>query len=328
MIEALAILMKVSFVDYNQNSCIVGHIKTSHADGPMPVHIEIQEIRAFKAVYDEQGFKRAADKLFVTQSAVSQTIQNLEKKLDCLLMDRNPIKLTEAGIRFLNYAELVLGEEESVLTDVKNIKQGILGTLLLAMSGTVNHLFGEPLLSAYCSENPLTRLKINVMPSRQIISAVASDLWELGFGPFQQNMPEYFEILPLFSDERTLVISQHHPLANAEPEIILKSVPLLVSHLDDQDLRPAMDRQRDAFGTIWEINDTDLRMSLTAKGLGMSYVDQKLIEMDPKCASMIPLTTHAGFAKVPLTFGVYYRKGKQLSSGAERFLDTCRGFHF
>jgi DNA-binding transcriptional LysR family regulator len=294
----------------------------------MPVHIEIQEVRAFKAVHDEQGFKRAADKLFVTQSAVSQTIQNLEKKLDCILMDRNPIKLTEAGIRFLNYAELVLGEEDSVLTDIKNIKQGILGTLLLGMSGTVNRLYGEKLLLAYCETNPLTRLKINVMPSRQIISAVASDLWELGFGPFQKNMPDYFQTLALFSDERSLVIHQDHPLANASPDVILQRVPLLVSHLDDQDLRPTMDRLRDAFGQIWEINDTDLRLNLVADHLGMSYIDQQLLESDSRCSAMIPLTQHLDFARIPLTFGVYHRRGKQLTSCAEAFIDTCRGFSF
>jgi DNA-binding transcriptional LysR family regulator len=294
----------------------------------MPIHIEIQEVRAFKAVHDEQGFKRAADKLFVTQSAVSQTIQNLEKKLDSILMHRNPIKLTEAGIRFLNYAELVLGEEEAVLTDIKNIKQGILGTLLLAMSGTVNRLHGEALLKTYCTTNPLSRLKVNIMPSRQIISAVASDLWELGFGPFQKNMPEYFELLPLFTDERTLVIHRDHPLANADPQTLLQKVPLLVSHLDDQDLRPTIDRLRDAFGQIWEINDTDLRLGLVSDQLGMSYIDQRLIDTDPRCDAMIPLTQHLDFARIPLTFGVYHRKGKQLSSGAESFLETCRRYSF
>ena len=65
----------------------------------MPLHIETHEIRVFKAVYQENGFKKAADKLFVTQSAISQTISNLEKKLDTLLLERNPLKLTEAGIR-------------------------------------------------------------------------------------------------------------------------------------------------------------------------------------------------------------------------------------
>ena len=79
----------------------------------MSIHIETQEIRVFKAIYDENGFKRAADKLFVTQSAVSQTLANLERKLETILMERNPLKLTEPGIRFLNYAEAVLAKSRA-----------------------------------------------------------------------------------------------------------------------------------------------------------------------------------------------------------------------
>lgn len=294
----------------------------------MPTHIEIQEIRAFKAVYQEQGFNRAAEKLFVTQSAVSQTISNLEKKLDCLLMHRNPIKLTQAGIRFLNYAELVLGEEDAVLTDINNIKQGILGTLLIAMSGTINQLHGADLLKQYCKSSPLTRLKVSILPSRQIITAVASELVELGFGPFQQNMPDYFSTVPLFKDERVLMISKQHPLATSDPQKILENVPLLVSHLDDQDLRPAMDRLRDAFGTISEISDSNLRMSLVAEGLGMSYIDRKLLEADPRSSDMVALTDHVHFARIQLTFGLYYRKGRTLSSGAEQFMEVCQAHPF
>lgn len=296
----------------------------------MPVHIETNEIRVFKAVYDEQGFKKAADKLFVTQSAVSQTIANLEKKLDTVLLERNPLKLTEAGIRLLNYAEAVLGEEQNVLTDIRNIKSGILSTLLLAMNATVNARFGQALLAAYCSESPLTRLKINVMPSRQIISAIASDLWELGFGPFQQQMPALFQTIPLFEDSRHLMISRHHPAWNAyrdDPEQLAQKVPLIVSHLDDPDMRPAIDKLRDAFGTIWEVNDINLRINLVAQGLGMSYLDSQLVATTPACSNLVTLESLA-FARIPLTFGLYHRKGKQLSTGANRFIETCHSFDF
>ena len=149
--------------------------------------------------------------LHVTQSAVSQTIANLEHKLDSQILERNPLKLTEAGIRLLNHAEIVLKEDQAVLEDLKNIKQGILSTLLLAMSGSVNECYGEAILKAYCAGSPLTKLKINVMPSRQIVTAVSSDLWELGFGPFMQNMPEVLETIPLYHDTRRLMISRFHP---------------------------------------------------------------------------------------------------------------------
>lgn len=296
----------------------------------MPVHIETNEIRVFKAVYDEQGFKKAADRLFVTQSAVSQAIANLEKKLDTVLLERNPLKLTEAGIRLLNYAEAVLGEEQNVLDDIRNIKQGILSTLLLAMNATVNARFGRALVAAYCDDSPLTRLKINVMPSRQIISAIASDLWELGFGPFQQQMPPVFQSIALFEDTRQLMISRAHPAWQTwqdDPEQLARQVPLIVSHLDDPDMRPAIDKLRDTFGTIWEVSDINLRIDMVAQGLGMSYLDSRLVGASAACADFVTLES-LSFARIPLTFGLYHRKGKQLSTGANRFIDTCRQFDF
>ncbi len=266
--------------------------------------------------------------MFVTQSAVSQTISNLEKKLDCLLFQRNPIKLTQAGIRFLNYADLVLGEESTVLADIQNIKQGVLGTLSLGINGTINHLYGAQLLKRYCEANPLTRLKVNRMPSRQIISAVASELVELGLGPFQRNMPDYFATIPLFTDERVLMISRDHPMAGADAADILKKVPLIVSHLDDQDLRPTIDRLRDAFGTISEVSDNELRLSLVADGIGMSYLDQRLINAHPLAEKITPLGQPLDFARIPLTFGLFYRSGREISSGAEQFIELCKSFEF
>ena len=85
---------------------------------------------------------------------------------------------------------------------------------------------------AFLAESPLTRLKINVMPSRQINPGVEADLWELAFGPFQQTMPSHLETVALFSDQRRLVVSQVHPLANeiaSEPERALAEIPLVVS---------------------------------------------------------------------------------------------------
>ncbi|MBV1877108.1 MAG: LysR family transcriptional regulator [Pseudomonadales bacterium] len=296
----------------------------------MPIHIDINEIRVFKAVYEQQGFKKAADTLFVTQSAVSQTIANLEHKLDTLLLERNPLKLTETGIRLLNYAEVVLNEEQSVLDDINNIKEGIFSTLQLALNGSINNLYGSKLIKEYCRDSPLTKIKLNIMPSRQIITAIGSDLWEIGFGPFQQEMPAIFETIPLFTDDRMLMISKKHPdfaQLIADPDTILRKVPLIVSHLEDQDMRPAIDRLRDSFGSIWEVNDTDLRIDLVSSGLGMSFLDQRLIASNSDYQDLVALKNFE-FAKIRLRFGIFYRKGKPLSMGAKRFIEICKAFNF
>lgn len=290
----------------------------------MPVHLETHEIRVFKTVYEENGFNRAAEKLFVTQSAVSQTIANLEHKLDTLLFHRKPLKLTEAGTRLMQYAQTVLSEEETVLADLSNIKNGVLSTLLLAMNSTVNRLFGEHLVKNFCDAHPLTRIKIAVLPSRQVISAVSSELWELGLGPFQQTMPDRFRAIPLFTETRQLVIRRDRMKPRASAEDILHDIPLIVSHLDDPDLRPTIDKLRDSFGTIWEVNDLNLRLALVNQGLGMAYLDERILAQNPELIVLDKLP----FSTVPLTFGIYYRRDKQISAGAHQFIRICEAYDF
>lgn len=296
----------------------------------MPVHIEINEIRVFKAVCEENGFSKAANKLFVTQSAISQTISNLEKKLDTLLIERNPFKLTPAGVRMLEYAEALLKEEQLVMTDIRNIKQGVLSTLLLAMSGTVSKVYGPTLMDLYLADFPLTSLKTHVIPSRQIISSLRTGLWELGFGPFQQTMPSEFHCIPLFEDVRRLVLSKKYNGCNQlldNPDSLLKEVPLVISHLDDPDLRPAIEKLRDSFGTIWEINDLDLRTNFVTKGWSMGYFDQRVLsQIDPQ-QELTPVSA-LPFFEMKLTFGIYYPKKKNLSAAAQHFIEICKNFAF
>src|SRR5690606_20992637 len=123
-----------------------------------------------------------------------------------------PMLLTESGRRLLEYAEHSLEEEHNVLADIGNIRQGIASSLQIAMSGTVSQLYGNDLLEDYCDSNPLTRLKVDVMPSRKIIQGVINATLELGFGPFQHQMPNMLETVPLFRESRKLVINRTHPL--------------------------------------------------------------------------------------------------------------------
>ena len=237
----------------------------------------------------------------------------------------------------LNYAQVVLSEESQTLSDIRNIKHGIHATLLLAMSSTVNYLYGTSLICHYCQQSPLTKIKLNVMPSRQIYASMASDTCELGFGPFQQVMPNHLTATAMFTDQRELVISGDHPaFKNIAPDpetpdaptpAMLTEVPLIISHLDDPDLRPAMDRLRDSFGTIWEINDLSLRIDMVAQGLGMTYLDKRIRQQDARCTDFKVLE-FPSFSTMPLSFGVFFRRGKPLSSGASAFIELCGAFNF
>src|SRR5471032_1318894 len=107
------------------------------------MQIERHEVRCFHAVIEAGGFSRAAERLDLSQSAVSQAIANLEHRLGVSLLRRgSPPQPTEAGLRLQRYAQSMLNEERETLADINQIKSGALSTLSLAISPAANSKIG------------------------------------------------------------------------------------------------------------------------------------------------------------------------------------------
>ncbi len=288
------------------------------------MHIERNEIRCFQAVIEAGGFSRAAERLDLSQSAVSQTIANLEHRLGTVLLKRgHPPQLTEAGIRLLRFAETLLNEEREALADIAQIRSGALSTLSLALSPATNARFGVTLLKDFSERNPLTRFRVVVAPSREIVYGVSDGRWELGFGPFQHSMPEYFAFHPCFSEVRRLMIAADHPSRDAlrrDPAAVLRTLPLITSYLDDAPRRPGGQRLRNSFGSVWEVSHMDLRLALVAEGKGATYVSDLVTSVPPELVAIEGLP----FSSIERQVGVYYLKHQPLSQAGSRFLALCR----
>jgi len=288
------------------------------------MQIERHEIRVFSAVVEEGGFSRAAERLNVSQSAVSQAVANLEHKLDAVLLVRGgKPELTEAGKRLFSFTRTVINEEASALEDIEQIRQGALSTLSLAMNSMFNRFFGRELMLEFCERNPLTRLKLDVAPSREIVYGVDEDRWELGIGPFQSRMPGHFTRVPFFQEDRVLVVHERHPrfeqfLANPESE--LAQTTLLTSYLDDATKRPGNARIRNLVASVWEISHLDLRLALLEAGMGVTYLSDRVLgETD----GLHPITG-LEISTMTRDVGLYYKKHKALSEGAKRFIAICQ----
>ena len=288
------------------------------------MQIERQEIRVFSAVVEEGGFGRAAETLDVSQSAVSQAIANLEHKLDTALLIRGrKLELTEAGKRFFSYTRTVINEESETLSDIKRIRTGALSTLNLAMSSTVNRFHGIRLLLEFSERNPLTSLKLDVAPSREMVYGVDEDRWELGFGPFQSRMPGHFECLDFYREQRMLVVHEHHPQfaeLMADPLSHMLQQTLLTSYLDDAGKRPGNARIRDMVGDVWEVSHLELRLALCAAGKGVLYLSERLLNELPGYHHLSGLDISTFERDV----GLYFKKHKALTEGAKRFIGICQ----
>ena len=292
------------------------------------MRLENSELRAFRAVIEEGGFKRAADALHISQSAVSQAVAGLEFKLESPLVQRGKeLRLTDVGRRLFEHAVDVLQEEQQTLEDIAQLKQGKTETLSLALSASINRFDAPELISAYYRDNPHTRMKVAEMPSRSIISAVLSGNVEIGLGPFQKDMAA-FETIPLYRDSRHLVVSPKHAryedMINGD-EKALKLTPLIASALDNPDMRPSIQRLRDQFSTVWEVSSLSLRIHMVDEGMGVTFIDRKLLQEHPSCANF-RIMDDVSFGRIDKEVGLYHRTGKNLSDSAKNFIALCQSF--
>lgn len=292
------------------------------------MRFENSELRAFRAVVEQGGFKRAAEALHISQSAVSQAVANLEAKLDTTLINRSKeLKLTEAGKRLFDHAVEVLQDEQQTLEDIEQLKQGRTETLNIAMDASINRFYGTQLISAYYQKNPHARMKVADLPSRSIIYAVLSGSVELGLGPFQKHMSA-FETVPLYANSRHLVVSPKHPLYDAiieGDEGALQRTPLIASALDNPDMRPSMTRLRDGFSSVWEVGSLSLRIHMVEQGMGVAFIDRQLLEEHPQCSGF-RIMENVPFGRIDRQVGLYFRSGKTLSESGRNFVTLCQRY--
>lgn len=292
------------------------------------MRLENSELRTFRAVVETNGFNRAAGLLHVSQSAVSQTIANLEAKLDvCLLQRGKQLVLTDAGRRLLEHATAVLDEEQAVLEDIQRLKQGTRETLNLAINSTINRFYAPQLLSQFSKSQPAAQIKVTELPSRNLIYTILSGKADLAIGPFQKRM-DAFTTIPLFKENRHLVVSPNHPdhasISKGNSKS-LKRATLITSFLDTPEMRPSMQRLRDRFQSIWEVSSLSLRVYLVDQGLGAAFIDSKLLEQHPVCRDFT-LIRGLPFATIEREVGLYYKAGKALDPCSRQFIELCRQF--
>ncbi|TXS94046.1 LysR family transcriptional regulator [Parahaliea maris] len=289
------------------------------------MRLENAELRAFRAVVEEGGFRRAAEALHLSQSAISQAVAGLESKLGLPLVQRGKsLTLSDAGRRVFDHAVEVLGREQQTLEELARLRDGSRESLSLAFSASINYFHAQELISAYYALNPSVTMRVQELPSRSMIYAVLGGQVELGLGPFQKQMSA-FHTVPLYQDTRHLVVSPQHPAFEAMvagDAGALRRTPLIASALDNPEMRPSIQRLRDQFSTVWEVSSLTLRIHMVAQGMGVTFLDRRLLDEHPRCRAL-HIMDDLSFGRIDKRVGLYYRANRTLSDSAREFITLC-----
>lgn len=287
---------------------------------------EIQ-LEYFVNVVEQNNFTKAAEKLFISQSALSKSIQALEKELAVTLFHRDPreLRLTEEGELVYHYAKDVLDyidQRTAALFSSLNQKNA---TLRFGLPPSAGNVYFSKVLYAYAQEYAHVDLQVIEVTSKKIQEMVLEDKLDLGVVVEPFHHPQ-LEVQTVFRSEAVLAVSKRHRFAD-RTEIAfseLKDEPLLTVSKDYMYYDQVIQRCSEAGFTpniVFHSSQWDILLEMAAENQGVTLIGKPLVEkMYADRLTCIHLTN----PEFPWGLGVIRRKEKQMTVSMKCFLELCR----
>jgi DNA-binding transcriptional LysR family regulator len=172
----------------------------------------LRQLRTFLAVADNRSFSVAAERLFVTQPAVSKHIKELEERLGAPLFDRGGrLSLTVAGYALLERAQQARGLMEALELVLEEAGDARGGHLELGASSVWEYIL-PPLMGQFQSQYPEVSMGLKVSNSEQIAALVSGREVHLGFVGARTD-DKSLEAIAVAEDELLVIAPPGHPLA-------------------------------------------------------------------------------------------------------------------
>ena len=249
--------------------------------------MDISNYQAFLAVAEQASFSLAAEKLHITQPAISKRIAQLEASLGVALFDRlgRRISLTEAGRALLPVAQRILNDVRETRQVIANLSTEISGTLSIVTSHHIGLRRLPPVLKDYTRRHPAVRLDLAFMDSEQACHAVERGEFELGVVTLPLRPTAQLQLTPLWDDPLVIAVAPDHPLAQA-PRISLDQLgqhPAILPAIGTYTrtiIEATLLQQHGALDVILETNYLETLRTMVAIGLGWSALPRKMIGGD------------------------------------------------
>src|ERR671933_865056 len=251
--------------------------------------MDTRQLAAFCAVVERKSFSQAAERLGVTQPAVSLQIRSLEQRLGRQLLDRSGrrVEPTEAGLRLYASAQRLLALEEQLLEDVTGSDEGDLtGAVDIGASTGPGGAVVPVLLCQFQELHPGVRVRLTVSDTQTVVDQVAERALELGVvGAARGHRGVVFE--PFFRDEVVLACPAGHRFAGktvtledlrAERLLVMQAGAGVRQVIEDE-LRAAGTRLRDLDVEV-ELGLQESVRSAVAAGHGVTFISRSALDAD------------------------------------------------
>jgi DNA-binding transcriptional LysR family regulator len=293
--------------------------------------MDTRQLAAFCAVVERKSFSQAAERLGVTQPAVSLQVRALEKRLGAQLLDRSGrrVEPTEAGLRLYRGAQRLLALEEQLVEEVAGEGEGALsGELRLGASTGPAAIVVPLLLCEFQRANPGVKVALSVYDTQSVVDLVAERELELGIvGAARRHRSVRFE--PFFEDEVILACPPGHPFAGRTVSLDELRAEQLIVMQEGAGVRQIVEDELRASGT--RLRELDVRLELGLQesvrsavqaGYGVAFISRSAVESELAAGSLTAARVEGLDAKREIS--LVRAAGRAATRAADAFVAFAR----
>jgi DNA-binding transcriptional LysR family regulator len=290
--------------------------------------MDFEQLKTFMEVSRLRSFSRAAEKLSVTQPAISAQIRSLENEVGARLFDRDggKVTFTAAGRVFEPFAEHVLQCHAHIGTTIAELHRSPRGEIAISANEATSLYVLPSVFAQFKREYTRVSLKIVRADRAKTIESVLNR--EVDFGIVSLPVKDSRLLVDVIhKDEVVLVAPNAHPLA-AREQVILPEIlqyPLLL---------PKQGRQREQLDELFrahdaqprvamEVESSELLKRLVAAGLGMGFLPRAVVSADERAGLLRVLRVDG--LRISRELALVYRKEKALTRAGQAFLEIATG---
>ena len=263
----------------------------------MGYQLELRHFKYFLAVAEELHYRKAAEKLFISQPGLSRQIKQMEEILDTPLFTRNKKKvtLTPAGDYLKGEVEFILNHLELTQKQLKSIGEGNLGEIRIGFLGSAMQEVIPKLLLQLKKSFSGIRTSLEELSNHAQVNAVLKDKLDIGFVRLAR-VPKGIHRAAVFEDTFSVVLPKNHYLNEksfkgigqlAEEDFILFSQeysPLyydtVLSICEDAGFSPKISHKSVHAQTIFKLVENNLGIAIVPTSLQYGFqMDVKFIEL-------------------------------------------------
>lgn len=285
----------------------------------------LRHYKIFIAVCDTMNMTAAAESLFISQSAVSQTIIELENHFNIRLFERlsRKLYLTQGGQKLLSYARHIIRINTEVENEMKTLYQN--SSIRIGASVTIGAYVLPKFISCFNQINPKTDIEVFEDNTKEIEILILHDQVDIGLVEGETVSPDILS-RTFMEDELVLICGAGHRFA---------SLPVVEPHELEQEkfiIREKGSGTRRTFENmmtanhltwkkIWTCNNADTIKMAVAEGIGISVISKRAITSEMALGTLCQKALKGILFN--RQFKLVYHKNKYLTEPMKQFIDFC-----